>query len=238
MKALRAAWFVFLLGTEGATAASLQISPVRLEVTAPGATATITLRNSGAKAIATQSRVFRWVQDGAEEHLTPTEDVVVSPPAADLLPDQNYIVRVVRVANKPIEGEEAYRLIIDELPEEPRRSHAVSFVLRQSIPLLFDSQDASAPDIAWRVSQNGRVLSLTATNSGDRRFRLAAVKIRDSGGKVISSNQGLVGYALGRSSMTWKFPSKAALRTGAKITVEGRSDEGPFSAPVAVQATQ
>ena len=236
MKSLRAASLFFLLCSGGATGASLQVSPVHLEVTAPGATATVTLRNNSARAVATQSRVFRWLQVGDEERLEPTEDVVVSPPAAELSPDQNYIVRVVRVAGKPIEGEEAYRLLIDELPEEPRRTHTVNFVLRQSIPLLFVAQDASPPDVTWKVAQNGRAVSLTAANSGDRRFRVATMTIRDSSGKTISSNQGLVGYVLGHSSMTWKFPTRAALRAGAKVTVEGRSDEGLFSAPIAVQA--
>ena len=53
------AWFA----ASGASAASLQVAPVLLEVVAPGAAATITLRNNGAKPIATQVRVFRWIQE-------------------------------------------------------------------------------------------------------------------------------------------------------------------------------
>ena len=52
------AWFA----ASGAAAASLQVAPVLLEVVAPGAAATVTLRNNGAKPIATQVRVFRWIQ--------------------------------------------------------------------------------------------------------------------------------------------------------------------------------
>jgi fimbrial chaperone protein len=43
-------------------AASLQVSPVSVEVPAPGAAATITLRNEGSNPLNAQIRVFRWSQ--------------------------------------------------------------------------------------------------------------------------------------------------------------------------------
>ena len=117
------AWFA----ASGASAASLQVAPVLLEVVAPGAAATVTLRNNGAKPIATQVRVFRWTQEAGGERLEPTDDVVASPPAVELQPAQDYVARVVRVTKKPVEGEEAYRLFIDELPEAPQGQRTVDF---------------------------------------------------------------------------------------------------------------
>jgi P pilus assembly chaperone PapD len=104
-----------------------------------GAAATVTLRNNGAKPIATQIRVFRWIQEAGRERLEPTEDVVASPPAVELQPAQDYVARVVRVTKKPVEGEEAYRLFIDELPEAPQGQRTVNLVVRHSIPLFFDA---------------------------------------------------------------------------------------------------
>ena len=147
--------------------------PVLLEVVAPGAAATVTLRNNGAKPIATQVRVFRWIQEAGGERLEPTDDVVASPPAVELQPAQDYVARVVRVTKKPVEGEEAYRLFIDELPEAPQGQRTVNLVVRHSIPLFFDAPGSSAPEAAWRVTQNGRAVSLSAANGGDRRLRLA-----------------------------------------------------------------
>ncbi|MFZ0495263.1 MAG: fimbria/pilus periplasmic chaperone [Methylocella sp.] len=127
------AWFA----ASGASAASLQAAPVLLEVVAPAAAATVTLRNNGAKPIATQVRVFRWIQEAGVERLEPTEDVVASPPAVELQPGEDYVARVVRVTKKPVEGEEAYRLFVDELPEAPQGRHTVNLVVRHSIPLFF-----------------------------------------------------------------------------------------------------
>jgi fimbrial chaperone protein len=229
------AWFA----ASGASAASLQVAPVLLEVVAPGAAATVTLRNNGAKPIATQVRVFRWIQEGGGERLEPTEDVVASPPAVELQPAQDYVARVVRVTKKPVEGEEAYRLFIDELPEAPQGLRTVNLVVRHSIPLFFDAPGSSAPEAAWRVTQNGHAVSLGAANGGDRRLRLASVRIGDAAGKGISFGPGLVGYALGHSAMSWTAPgSRSVFRPGAKVTISGLTEAGPFNAQAVVQSAR
>jgi fimbrial chaperone protein len=228
-----AGWFA----ASGASAASLQVSPILLEVAAPGATTTVTLRNNGMKPIATQVRVFRWIQEEGRERLEPTEDVVASPPAVDLPPAQDYVIRAVRVTKRSIEGEEAYRLIIDELPESPQRQRTVNFVVRHVIPLLFDAPDASAPDVKWQIAQSKRTISLTAVNRGDRRFRLASVRMRDGAGKGVSFGPGLVGYALGRSTMSWTVSaSRSVFTPGAEVSITGQTEEGPFDAQAVVQS--
>jgi fimbrial chaperone protein len=229
------AWFA----ASGASAASLQVAPVLLEVVAPGAAATVTLRNNGAKPIATQVRVFRWIQDAGRERMEPTEDVVASPPAVELQPAQDYVARVVRVTKKPVEGEEAYRLFVDELPEAPQGQRTVTLVVRHSIPLFFDAPGGSAPEAAWRVTQNAHAVSLSAANGGDRRLRLASIRIGDAAGKSISFGPGLVGYALGHSTMTWTVAtSKPLFRPGAKVTISGLTEAGPFNAQAMVQSAR
>jgi fimbrial chaperone protein len=220
---------------DGAHAASLQVAPVLLEVASPGAVTTVTLRNTGTAPISTQIRIFRWVQEGGKERLEPTEDVVASPPAADLRPEQDYVVRIVRLSKGPMAGEEAYRLLIDELPEPAQQARTVNFVVRHAIPLFFDATNSSAPQATWRVSRKGRAVSLTATNEGDRRIRLSGVKV-GSGARTFSFGPGLVGYALGHSTMSWTVAgSGQALEPGAKIAINGQTEEGPFDAQAVVQ---
>jgi fimbrial chaperone protein len=218
-----------------ACAASLQVAPILLEVTSPGAATTVTLRNTGASPIATQIRVFRWIQESGRERFEPTADVVASPPAAELRPGQDYVVRVVRLTQNAVAGEEAYRLLIDELPEVSQRPRTVNFVVRHALPLFFDAQRNSAPKAAWSVTQKGRDLSLTATNAGDRRVRLASVRI-GSGSNSVSFGPGLTGYVLGHSVMSWTSPtSKRNLSQGTKVAITGQTEEGPFDAQAVVQ---
>jgi fimbrial chaperone protein len=221
-----------------ANAASLQVSPVLVEVAAPGATATITVRNDGTAPLAAQLRIFRWSQVDGEERLEPTEDVVASPPAVELRPQQDYVVRIVRTAKQPVVGEESYRLLVDELPDAQLFS-GVKLVVRHSLPVFFDAPDAQPAEPAWALAQTGRGLTLRVANHGDRRVRLSAVKIADGAGRTLAFDAGLVGYALGRSTMS--FPTKVAglaPKNGAKISIRGNTEQGSFSATAVVQATR
>jgi fimbrial chaperone protein len=213
-------------------AASLQVSPVGVEVQAPGAAATITLRNEGATALNAQIRVFRWVQLAGEEKLEPTDDVVASPPITTLAPSADYTVRIVRVTKEPLSAAEGYRLLVDELPDSAaRRNRVVTLVLRYSIPVFFYPRDAAEAKLAWSVEQRSGRVYVSATNDGDRHVRISALKLRDDGGTVASFGSGLIGYVLGRSTMRWTAAASTnQSRIGRSIVISAQGDFGPINA--------
>ena len=86
---------VLLAGPMSLRAATLQIEPVLIDVAAPGAASTVSLRNDGTTPINVQIRVFRWSQIDGKENPEPTEDVVAVP-AVTLAPNSNYVARIVR----------------------------------------------------------------------------------------------------------------------------------------------
>lgn|GEM_PF-4313982 len=89
------------------------------------------------------------------------------------------------------------------------------------------------------MTQNGHAVSLSAANGGDRRLRLASVKIGEAAGKSISFGSGLLGYALGHSAMSWTVPgSRPVFRPGAKVTISGLTEAGPFNAQAVVQSAR
>lgn len=213
-------------------AASLQVQPAMVDVAAPGAASTITLRNEGPAPINVQVRVFRWTQTDGEERLEPTEDVVASPPEVTLAPQADYVARVVRVVKRPVVGEETYRLFVDELPDAAQaRTNTIRLLVRHSIPVFFAAQDRTPPAVAWSVSRQGDRMILSARNDGDSHLRLSALSLRDRGGKTISFGRGLVGYALGRSTMHWTAPGGArGFATTGSASISGQGNEGPFGA--------
>src|SRR5262245_51778841 len=183
-----------------AQAGSLQVEPVLIDVTAPGAASTINLHNAGPTPINGQIRVFKWSLVNGEERLEPTDDVVASPPSVTLGPDAKNIVRVVRVAKTPVVGEESYRLLVDQLPDlTQQKNGAVNLLVRYSLPVFFGAADKKSPTLAWSVAVKGDKLTLAAHNTGDRRLRISAVTLRDAKGRSISLGSGLAGYALGQS---------------------------------------
>jgi fimbrial chaperone protein len=225
-----AAAFV-LAAAHTVTAASLQVTPLLVEVPAPGATSTLTLRNESPRPVNGQVRVFRWTQANGQDVLEPTDAVVASPPLVNLASRISYAVRVVRTARQPAVREEAYRLVIDELPDVSRaRTGAVTILLRHSVPVFFRPEDPGTPKLTWSVRSDGKRTTVTARNDGQRRIRLSRMKVSD-GKTTINFGDGLVGYVLANSTMSWVKPSSRGLGGSVKITAQG--DIGPVNASVA-----
>jgi len=199
----------------------LQITPINIEVPAPGAASTVTLNNPGGETINAQIRVFKWIQHDGEDQLVPTTEVVVSPPAVKLTAGKKSVIRVVRLGKSPAATEETYRLIVDELPKPVKAGQAgVGFTLRSSIPVFF-SKNGQEADLSWQAVMAKGQLVLKAENSGGRRVRLASLAVVNGSGKTIRLGEGLAGYVLGQSSRQWtvKGASKAVTAGGSiKIT--------------------
>src|SRR5712671_4021347 len=207
-----------------AQAGSLQVAPVLVDVTAPGAASTVTLRNEGAAPINAQIRVFRWSLVNGQEKLEPTDDVVASPPSVTLTPKGQYIARIVRVSKQPVAGEESYRLLIDQLPDlSQQKNGTVNLMVRYSIPVFFGAANKKSPTLAWSLAVKGDKVTLAAHNTGDRRLRISALNLRDASGRSISFGPGLAGYALGQSTKTWTVASRGFATNGA-ASISAQSD--------------
>jgi fimbrial chaperone protein len=213
-------------------AASLQVAPVLVEVPTPAATATLKLRNEGTKPLDAQIRIFRWTQADGADLLTPTEEVAASPPLASLRPSTDYTVRIVRTSKEPVVKEEAYRLLIDELPTPATGSvAAVNIALRYSIPVFFTVPGVAAPKLSWDLQQRANKPVIVVSNAGDRRVRLAKLKFTDGKGAIASFGEGLAGYVLGRSSRSFEVPANAkGFGAGGVVSMSAQSDSGPIEA--------
>ena len=217
-----------------ANAASLQVAPVLLEIRTPGAASTVTLRNEGPRPISAQARVFRWTQVDGQDVLKPTDAVVASPPMVTLASRIDYAVRVVRTSRQPVVAEEAYRLVLDELPDRSReKDGTVALVLRHSIPVFLVPEDADPPKLSWSTQVQGGRLAVQVTNEGGRRVRLSRMRVGNPGGPAASFGDGLVGYALAGSTMSWSRPAPRGF-TGRSAMISVQGDTGPINASASV----
>jgi fimbrial chaperone protein len=208
-----------------AFASSLQVMPVNVEVPAPGAASVVTLENPGAELVNAQIRVFKWVQTGGKDDLVPTTDVAVSPPAVKLPPGKKSVVRIVRLSKTPVQTEETYRLVVDEVPKPVKAQEAgVGFSVRYSIPVFFSKAGEDA-NLTWKASY-----------AGGRHVRVASLKVTGAG-KTIQVGQGLAGYVLGQSARKWLVTGAGkAIAPGSTITITAQGDNGPIQATAKVVA--
>lgn len=219
-------------------AAQLSVEPVLLELNAPTAAGTLTLRNDEDVDVTVQTRVFRWSQIQGTENLEATTDVVASPPAVRMAPHSDYTVRVVRTSKQPVRGEESYRVIVDQLPDARRQSPlAINILIRQSIPVFFRAAQLTRANVSWSLAYERGKVVVTASNSGDERLQIASLRLRDAAGSTINFGNGLVGYVLGRSSMSFiaATPPRGFGAGGGPVSITAESNNGPVHAAAPLQ---
>jgi fimbrial chaperone protein len=171
-----------------------------------------------------------------QEQHEPTTDVVASPPATRLGPKEDYVIRVVRVASRPVTGEESYRVVIDELPDpSQRKAGTVRFVLRHVIPVFFRASNAPEANVSWTVQATAGGFVVRAKNDGARRLKVFDLRLTDGSTRVLARRDGLIGYVLGHSTMEWTIPAAGAGSRSGAVSIVAQSEDGPINATATVQ---
>lgn len=124
-----------------AFATEFLVSPTSIQVAGDVTTAILKVKVSGPGESLGQVRVMRWLRDGGEGTLVATRDVVASPPALRMKPNQEITIRLVRTAKKTaVRGQACYRVLIDQLPSRKPAKLTLNFAIRLSVPLCFGSK--------------------------------------------------------------------------------------------------
>lgn len=139
LKAMTAALVAMVSFSSAAFADDFTVSPTSIRVAPGNQVATLTVKAGGPGVTFGQVRVMRWMRDGGEGNLLATRDVVASPPALQMAPDQELTIRLVRTIETPVRGEECYRVLVDQLPGDSQAGQTVKFTIRHSVPLCFGS---------------------------------------------------------------------------------------------------
>ncbi|WP_322054257.1 fimbrial biogenesis chaperone [Paraburkholderia bannensis] len=196
---------ILIFNLEAAFPASLEITPVSVELDASQNGQVLTLRNSGTQALYAQVRIYAWNQAAGDEQLTPTRDLVASPPIAPIPPGGAQIVRLMRAGQASSPREMSYRLFIDELPaENTTATSSVQFRFRYSVPVfLYPAGERGAPDTHWSLETRDGKWLLNVSNSGALHARISDVTLTGAGVRV-PVHTGLLGYALAGRERAWR----------------------------------
>ncbi|SAK39847.1 P pilus assembly protein chaperone PapD-like protein [Caballeronia temeraria] len=211
-------------------AASLQISPVTIQLTGAENGKVINLSNEGDEPIHAQVRTFVWDQDDEKDKLTPTREIIASPPIAEVPAGGTQVIRVIRASMAPVPQERAYRLLIDELPPEgaPAGSN-VQFRFRYSVPLFISSAgEMEKPKLQWSIVEKNGKPYLRVMNSGEVHAQLSAVTLR-SDATTIPVSPGLLGYVLPGRMRAWMLPDTARALHGKPADVAATVNGAPVT---------
>jgi fimbrial chaperone protein len=198
-----------------AHAAAVVLWPVDPTIAAGQTATALWVENRGAQPVTLQVRSLGWSQAGGEDQYDRQDEVVTSPPIANVAPGQRQLIRVIRRDTGTTPAEHSYRLLIDELPPplDPAKpdttSGQLSVQMRYSIPLFtYDGQIAATPSLVARTVVIDGKRYAEIRNVGQRHARLINLRLQN-GAKDFTVNAGLLGYVLAGATMRWPLPDGA-----------------------------
>lgn len=226
MRSARKAWMLGLLGglslISGATpaaAGSLQVDPIKVEITAERKIAAVRIRNDSDRPITVRGYALGWTQRDGEDVHEETSAVVVSPPIATIPPKS---VQLMRVGLRPGASTPAsYRLMVEEVPEA-NPGAGVQVALRLSMPLYVYQKAGVLSDIKWSAARqaDGKWV-LETSNTGSGYVRIESSEARQQSGLGFPTG-GLLGTVLPNSSRRWVLPRDATIVDRARLETIAR----------------
>ncbi len=190
-----------LLGGLQAGAQVLAVQPVNIFLHAGEQATTLGVSNLGATDTAVQVRAYVWSMKDGVESLTPTHDLLVSPPIATIAPHATQIIRLVQHGS-PAKTEVTYRILVDQIPPAAAPG-TVRIVVRLSIPVFAEPMVQANPHDTFRLENSGGKLTLVGVNDGNRHDTLHDIELKGSGGILLKPVASSSPYLLAGSTQHW-----------------------------------
>ncbi|WP_449433896.1 fimbrial biogenesis chaperone [Pseudomonas putida] len=235
---------LLLASLPAGAATSVLIWPIDPVLEADQKATALWLENRGTAPASLQVRVFAWRQGDYQEQFQAQREIIGSPPVATIAPGQKQLIRLTRTGTSPANQEQAYRIIIDEIPSalpadiaSQGTTAAIRLQMRYSVPLFVygeglwgkpdpegkrSADGVGKPQLSWRpVTVQGKPY-VELRNSGPVHARLTDAVIQQ-GGRARPLAEGLLGYVLPGASMRWPAPQAANAASVLQGRVNGQA---------------
>ena len=211
-----------------ASAGTLQVNPVLVDINSDRRTASVIVRNEEAVPVTIRAYALTWRQADGEDHYTETAEVIVSPPVTTIAPGASQLVRVGLRA--PANGPRAYRLVIEEVPEA-NPGGGVRVALRLNLPLYVQTSSADAAQLRWSARRTGDGgWSFEASNPGSGYVRLSPEAARAATGVRFDDNL-FFGTVLPGGTRRWRVEGELRVEDAGRL----RQIQGTATHVAAVQ---
>jgi len=188
----------WLLAAAPAGEGGFFVSPVQVILAtrgmSKGSTGVVTLRNQTHETARFQLSVWAWAQaNGGAPQLTPTQDVVFSPPLLILAPKEERKIRLApQISCGPVES--TYRLLIEEL-RPPRKEgdfpSPVQMLTTMSLPVFLPPPRPVVSGRIESLAMRSHQWTFQLKNTGNVHLQVSEFSIRGlgpSGGPVLQRN--------------------------------------------------
>ncbi|NWG39521.1 MAG: molecular chaperone [Hydrogenophilaceae bacterium] len=184
-------------------AGQFSVNPVRVELTRDSAIAALKVTNQGDQAVTLQIRTLNWGQENGLDVLTPTRDILASPPIFNLAAGAEQLVRVGMRGGFVKGLEQTYRVVFEEvLPPATTDFSGLRIALNISIPVFVAEAGNLKSDADWMLVQTPAGLEIRARNRGAAHYRASRIELFSPAGARVAMLEGNF-YVLPGQARSW-----------------------------------
>lgn len=190
------------------TAGGYSVSPVMVSLSAERPATTLRVSNTQSQPVTIQVSPYAWSQEKGEDQLTESTAIIAMPPVFTVAPGKTQSLRVGLRHATPTAGEQAFRLILKEIPQPGGRG--LQLALNTSLPVFVKPTAVAAARLEWQVLHTqGNALVLRVDNRGNAHGKFNEWQL-EAGGKSLADDRGLY-YLLPGATREWPLPSQTVL---------------------------
>ena len=231
--------FLFTVGVGTIHAANLGVNPVRVTLSESQKTGAITVLNKSTEPVSIQLEVLSWSQEEGKDVLTPTREILATPPIFTIPAGASQLIRIGLRRVPEMQLEQTYRIILQELPAPPSPEfNGTRMMMRISLPVFVLPKLATKPVLLWKAIRTlDGGLKISLTNNGNAHIQIADFSLSQPGSSQPWQTQKTSEYILPGQSRDWILPAilqNPAPAVGANIQIFAQTDAGQVEAEVMI----
>jgi fimbrial chaperone protein len=222
-----------------ASAADLEIDPIRIALSTQQKTAVIVIRNNSNQATTLEAKPVSWSQADSQDVYAPTRELLVSPPTFTIPAHGSQTVRAALRRLADTTRELSYRINLQEIPPVlPPGVNGVQVALRVGLPVFVKAQNGkSAPKAQWSLARtpDGK-LSVALRNTGNAHVQVTDFLVQRTTGAEVLAEQRAATYVLQGQTHVWELAPMAPEQiTTGPLRLKAHTDAGDSDKELALE---
>jgi fimbrial chaperone protein len=173
----------------------------------------VIIRNESDQPTSIQIHAVTWSQLDGKDHYAPTRELFVSPPIVTIAPKSDQVIRVALRREADATKELAYRINLQELPQQPAPGFTgVQVALRIGLPVFVQPKQGEArAKMNWTVARMpGETLKVGMQNQGNAHVQVSDFSLYAPGRDQAITGESASSYVLAGQAREWLLPAASA----------------------------
>jgi fimbrial chaperone protein len=216
-----------------AQASSIEISPVKVDLSSTASVGVLTVHNTGEDETVMQVSLMRWPVSEALYAFEPTTELLVTPTTFRLAGGARQIVRVGLRGPVPLQTEMAYRLVVEEVPTlQEQDTTRMRLVIRHDLPVFVAPAARALHQVHMEIDCSPGGAGLRLRNPGNSHLKVLRMTLQESATGTTQGDWKTFEYLLPGAEKRWLLSTVAPDAKAVGYTATAYAEQETFSAEV------